>query len=256
MRIRQMFGLQLMMAAILVATVSIGLLVVASLAPLGLVRPFPEPPIKRSKVPWAQTRPISDPATLNRRADETDHAYFSRLATSVSAAIMHWWPHDDPAASRYTRVTFLQDYAVWSMSKFARWGNLQNYEFMSPGPALQRGFGFCSQKARAVFTILHDNGYQPSIMVHEQHVLIEVNDTVIDADYGIFIPLSLDDLKDRPYLVPFFYTNFPGERPLLTKVFSEGFYEHPDREAALSVLSFERQIRHFVWWARCLVGLG
>jgi hypothetical protein len=112
MRIGQIVGLQMVLAAILVATVSIGLLVVASLAPLGLVRAFPEPPIKRSKVPWAQTRPISDPATLNRRAGEPDHVYFNRLATSVSAAIMHWWPYDDPAASRYTRVTFLHDYAV------------------------------------------------------------------------------------------------------------------------------------------------
>jgi hypothetical protein len=239
--------LQLTITAVVVAIVSIALLIVASLAPLGLVDPFPDPPITRSKVPWAQTRPISDPATLNRRPGEGDHAYFKRLAVSVSAAIVHWWPEGDPAASQYTRVTFLSDYAVWSMSKLARWGNFQNYEFMSPGSALERGFGFCSQQARIIFSVLLDNGYRPAIMVHEQHTVLEVNGTIIDGSYGVFIPRSLDDLQDKPYLVSFFYVNFPDELPLLTKVFTEGFTKFSDMETLSGMLSFERKIQYLKW---------
>ncbi len=78
-RIKHFIGFQLVTVAALVGVVSIGLLVVASLAPLGLVRPFPDPPYWQGRVPWAQTRPISDPSTLNRRMDEPDHVYFKGL---------------------------------------------------------------------------------------------------------------------------------------------------------------------------------
>jgi len=235
------------MVAVAAGIVSISLVIVASLAPLGLVNPYPEPPIKRSSVPWAQTRPIADPSILNRRPGEDEHNYFRRLAVSVSAAIMHWWPQDDPAASRYTRVTFLSDYALWTMSKFARWGNLQNYEFMSPAPALQRGFGFCSQKSRIVFSVLIDNGYRPVLMNHEQHTVVEVNGTVIDSDYGVFIPFSLDVLQERRYLLSFYYVNFPRELPLLNRVYKEGFVPHSETEYLEGVLKFERQVQYLKW---------
>ena len=156
--------------------------------------------------------------------------YFKRLAVSVSAAIMHWWPENDPAASRYTRVTFLSDYALWTMSKFARWGNLQDYEYMSPRPALQRGFGFCSQMSKVVFSVLVDNGFRPVLINHEEHTVIEVNGTMIDSDYGVFIPFSLDDLQEKPHLVGFYYRNFPRQQRILDRVFRDGLRAAlPDR---------------------------
>lgn len=245
-RLRWIIGFQTLMISVAVGIVAVSLLVVASLGPLGLVRAFPEPPIKLSKVPWAQTRPISDPASLNRRPGEADHVYFKRLAVSVSGAIMHWWPQDDQAASQYTRITFLGDYVLWTMSKLARWSYFQSYEFMSPGPALQRGFGFCSQTSRIVFSILLDNGYRPLVMTHPQHTVVEVNGTVIDSDYGIFIPFSLNELRDKPYLVPFYYVNFPSELPLLRTVYAKGFTPLSAAELA-DLLRFEKRTRYLKW---------
>jgi len=246
-RMRWIVGFQMWMISIALAALAVILLVIASLAPLGLVHPFPEAPIKRSKVPWAQTRPIDNPATLNRRPGEGEHEYFKRLAVSVSAAIMHWWPQDDLRASRYTRVTLLSDYAVWGMSKLARWGNFQSYEFMSPGPALQRGWGFCSQTSRIVFSVLLDNGFRPLIMGHEQHTVVEVNGTMIDSDYGVFVPYSLKELQDRPYLASFYYANFPSELPLLREVFDDGFVPHSPTEYLAEVLAFERSVQYLKW---------
>ncbi len=161
---------------------------------------------------------------------------------------MHAWPFDDPAgASRYTRVTFFSDYVVWAMSKFSRWRNFQDYEFMSPGPALQRGFGFCSQKSRIVFSVLLDNGYWPVMKANPEHVVIEVDGTVIDADYGVFVPYSLEALKQEPYLVPFFYAQFQPWHPLLLKVFTEGFTDFSDIETLSGMLAFERELQYLKW---------
>lgn len=245
-RFRWIMGFQMWMTSVVVAIIAISLLVVASLAPLGLVNPFPEPPTKRTKVPWAQTRPIGNPASLNRRPGEAEHDYFKRLAVSVSAAIMHWWPQYDPAASQYTRVTFLSDYAAWGLSKLARFSSFQDYEFMSPGPALRRGFGFCSQTSRIVFSVLLDNGFRPLVMTHPEHTVVEVNGTVIDSDYGIFIPFSLKELKEKPFLAPFYYVNFPTEQTL-KKVFVEGFTPHSRTEVLEEVLAFERKIQYLKW---------
>jgi hypothetical protein len=244
---RSIVAVNLYFVGIAASILAMVLLVIASLTPLGLVNPFPTPPVQQSKVPWAQTRPIGDPSELNRRPGEAEHQYFKRLAVSVSAAIMHWWPENDPFASRYTRVTFLSDYAMWTMSKFARWGNLQNYEFMSPRPALQRGFGFCSQTSRIVFSVLIDNGFRPLLMNHEHHTVIAVNDTVIDSDYGVFIPHSLSDLQEKLYLIPFYYRNFPGQQPLLQKIFEEGFVPHSETEYLEGILKFERSVQYLKW---------
>ena len=244
---RSIIAVNLRVAGIAASILAVVLLVIASLAPLGLVHPYPEPPVKRTKVPWAQTRPISDPSVLDRRPGEAEHAYFKRLAVMVSAAIMHWWPEGDPLPSRYTRVTFLSDYVVWTMSKFSRWGNLQNYEYMSPAPALKRGFGFCSQMSRVVFSVLVENGFRPVVMYHENHVVIEVNGTMIDSDYGVFIPYSTAELQEKPFLVPFYYTNFPTEQPLLRKVFTEGFLPHSPTEYLEDVLKFEQSLQYRKW---------
>ena len=244
---RWIIAVNLRVAGIATCILAVVLLVIASLAPLGLVHPYPEPPVKQTKVPWAQTRPIGDPSVLNRRPGEAEHDYFRRLAVSVSAALMHWWPENDPAASRYTRVTFLSDYALWTMSKFARWGNLQDYEYMSPRPALQRGFGFCSQMSKVVFSVLVDNGFRPVLINHEEHTVIEVNGTMIDSDYGVFVPFSLDDLQEKPYLVPFYYRNFPGQQRVLGRVFREGFVPHSETEYLEGVLKFERSVQYLKW---------
>ena len=244
---RSIIAVNLYVAGIAASILAMVLLGIASLAPLGLVNPYPAPPVKQSRVPWAQTRPIGDPSELNRRPGEAEHQYFRRLAVSVSAAIMHWWPENDPFASRYTRVTFLSDYAMWTMSKFARWGNLQHYEFMSPGPALRRGFGFCSQTSMIVFSVLVDNGFRPLLMNHELHTVIAVNDTMIDSDYGVFIPHSLADLQEKPYLVPFYYRNFPSEQPLLKRVFEEGLVPHSETEYLEGILKFERSVQYLKW---------
>ena len=244
---RSIIAVNLRVAGSATCILAVVLLVIASLAPLGLVHPYPEPPVKQTKVPWAQTRPISNPSVLNRRPGESEHDYFRRLAVSVSAAIMHWWPENDPTASRYTRVTFLSDYPLWIMSKFARWGNLQDYEYMSPRPALQRGFGFCSQTSKVVFSVLVDNGFRPVLMNNEEHTVIEVNGTMIDFDYGVFIPFSLDDLQEKPHLVGFYYRNFPRQQRILDRVFREGFVPHSPTEYLEDVLKFERSVQYLKW---------
>lgn len=244
---RSIIAVNLKIAGVAASVLAVVLLVIASLAPLGLVHPYPVPPTKHSRVPWMQSRPIDDPAVLDRRPGEAEHEYFKRLAVRISAAIMHWWPENDPFASRYTRVTFLSDYALWTMSKFARWGNFQDYEFMSPSPALKRGFGYCSQTSKVVFSVLIDNGFRPVLMNDDEHTVIEVNGTVIDSDYGVFIPHSLDELQEKPYLVPFYYRNFPRHQRILKRVYERGFVPHSPTEYLEEMLKFERSVQYRKW---------
>jgi len=77
-------------------------------------------------------------------------------------------------------------------------------------------------------------------MNHEHHTVIAVNDTVIDSDYGVFIPHSLSDLQEKLYLIPFYYRNFRSEQPLLLRIFEEGFVPHSETEYLEDVLTFER----------------
>jgi hypothetical protein len=247
MTLRTFVSVALLQCGLISGLLGIGLLVLVSLSPLGLVDAYPTPPVHQSAAPWAQTRPLEDSSELDKRDGENDAAYFYRLAKMSSASIEHWWPIDDPARSRYTRVTLLSNYLLWSMSKLARWGNFQDIEFMSPDEIVERGFGVCSQASRLVAAVLHRNGYDPVIYEHEHHVVVQVNGVIIDGDYGVFIPHSVDYLKEHSYLLPFFYSNFKDALPLLVSIYEGGFNPHADMGRLFGQMRFEEKMRTFKW---------
>lgn len=119
---------------------------------------------------------------------------------------------------------------------------------MSPEHALARGFGVCSQAAKLVAAVLHRNGYDPIIYDHEKHVVVEVNGSVIDGDYGIFIPHSIDNLKEHPYLIPFFYSDFPNELPLLQEIYEGRFVARSDMEQLFQQKAFEEKMETYKWF--------
>jgi len=107
------------------------------------------------------------------------------------------------------------------ISSNMKWWN--EYEFASPKLALERGYGFCSQVSRIVYAILRDQDIPARVIQHPNHVLVEVAGSILDADYGVYIPHSAKVLQRTPELIAPYYSNHAGAIEGLKKIYGHGW---------------------------------
>lgn len=122
-------------------------------SPLGIVRAYPLPPKAAINGPLGTTRPITNVASLYRRADEPEAAYLECLTHDVADGITHYWTKGDtwtPSDSRYTGISPWDNYLLWLQGFLPRYANLRNYEFAIPSKAIRRGYEFFARGSPAL----------------------------------------------------------------------------------------------------------
>jgi len=214
--------------------------------PLGLVRAYPLPPESYRDGPFGLKREISDVKELYRRDSEENEEYFVRLSKSIYKGIVHYWHAGDAweeSDMRYTRISPWDNYLIWLLSFRSNRERLRAIEFMTPEKAIRRGYGFCSQMSRIAYTVLKRQGYDPRILFHEGHVIVEVDGMLIDPAYGVVLPQDRNEAAESAAeLVPVYYEGFESAFPHLIEIFSDGWDDLGERAQV-----FERGIR---WEAR------
>src|SRR5262249_54281334 len=142
--------------------------------------------------------------SLYRRLGEVESAYFDRLTKSVAAGIVHFWYEGDkwdPSDAIYTAVSPWDNYLLWLLDD-------PQHEFIEPDKAIERGYGFCSQVARIVYSILDNQGISSKVLGYQGHVVAEANGQILDADYGVYIPHSALWMQTHPEAVSAYYRDF------------------------------------------------
>jgi hypothetical protein len=128
------------------------------------------------------------------------HAYFIALTKLVSQGILHYW---QPAGmDKYNiRLPWTENYVLRTLSyinpKF-----FAMYEFQDYHRALARGIGLCSQHAIIESGILQEKGIPARLIELQGHVILtaQVDEGqwwVLDPDYGLVIPMSLDAAQEH-----------------------------------------------------------
>jgi hypothetical protein len=71
-----------------------------------------------------------------------------------------WYVGDewDSSDAAYAAVSPWDNYLLWLLK--------DRYEFMDPGRAIERGYGFYSQVSRIVYLILDDRGIPSKVLEH------------------------------------------------------------------------------------------
>lgn len=127
-------------------------------------------------------------------------AYFTALTQLVSDGILHYWREDGMDEYRL-RLPWSENFLIRAMSyvnpKFFRL-----YEFQDVDRALERGVGLCSQHAIIQTGILRAQGTDARLVELNGHVVLtaEVEEGewwVLDPDYGVVIPMSLDAAEEH-----------------------------------------------------------
>lgn len=100
-------------------------------------------------------------------------------------------------------MPFLKSWPIWLAGfKAALLGDNFVVEFCDAERGLERGFGFCSQRALILKDILRKNGLDAHVRKMYGHVVCMVHDgsreILLDPDYGFAIPHSLEYLHEHP----------------------------------------------------------
>ncbi|HBM90550.1 MAG TPA: hypothetical protein DD400_01535 [Rhodospirillaceae bacterium] len=203
-----------------------GILFLAFVAasPLGWVSAYPAMPEKAINREWGEIIPIKDVKSLYKKKDEETTTYYKRLVNAVFEGIGRFWVVGkgwQPSDAIYTRVSPWDNYLLWGYSFLPGHEHFAQYEFAIPQKTIDRGYGFCSQVARMVYYILHDQGIKATVKHHPNHVIVAVDEGIIDANYGVFVPHTTEQMRDNQQIIETYYNRLPKELPAVRRIFSE-----------------------------------
>lgn len=147
---------------------------------------------------------------LRKKDVESDYDYFARLTTTVNQYMIHFWPRDVTQRHAYgTDIPIFENYLLWLLGHIdARFSGI--HEYLEPDRALHRGYGLCSQHSLIITNILNQEGYHSRLILLSGHIVSTVRDSkghwsVLDGDYGVFIPHSLQYLEENSQEIDRYY---------------------------------------------------
>ena len=233
------------------AGVGTALLFFVSAYPLGLVSAYPAPPASAIEGPLGFSQKVADVEDLYRRPAERMQAYLERLTTAVAGGMVHYWTEGDrwaAADAPYTRIGVFDNYLLWMLSFRPEYQeNLQNYEFVTPRKALDRGYGFCSQVSKIVYSVLTDQGIEATIYSSPEHTVVVSNGNILDSDYGVFVPHSLEDVQQEPSIIDAYYAQFGAMLPLLKRAYGQTWQPLGTAEDFNAVHAYEVKFERLKW---------
>jgi hypothetical protein len=233
------------------AGLGLGLLLFTAAAPLGFVKPYPAPPHAAVDGELGLSRAISDVRSLYRNPGEVLPVYLDRLTRSVAAGMVHYWTIGgswSPPDARFTGISIFDNYLLWVYRLLPAYrANFQDYEFLTPDKAVARGYGFCSQVSKLVYSILHDQGIASTIVNNAQHTIVEADGAILDADYGVFVPHSIDWVQQHPDAVDHYYAAFAASLPLLRQAYAQPWQTLGSDAAFAEVRAYETRFERLKW---------
>jgi hypothetical protein len=113
---------------------------------------------------------------------------------------------------------------------------------------MRRGYGFCSQVSRIVWSVLEDQGIDARVLGNAQHVVVEAEGSILDSDYGVFTPHDTKWMQaNADTAVPVYYKDFPRMQPLLTQTYKEGWYDTDPNGTFDYMRRYETKMDRYKW---------
>ena len=138
-----------------------------------------------------------------------------RLTKIFSSGVMHYWPEPDEY-DEYVLYGWQENWALafagrielFFLSKGgARQPKIVRFERADYEDIVSKGVGFCSQVAQAVVDYLGEQGISAYVLNLEGHVvavvgpLIDQQEYIVDADYGVLLPFGRKEAEGHPELI-------------------------------------------------------
>ena len=155
-----------------------------------------------------------------------------KVTTIFSSGVMHYWPEPGQRdenilygwrenwvlALAANFEAFLLDAGILSDPKF---GRLERFGYEN---IISKGVGFCSQVSLAVTDYLEDQGVHSYVWGLDGHVvsvvgpLADGQQYIVDADYGVYLPYSREEIEKSPDIIRSTYVNAGYTEPVVQKL--------------------------------------
>lgn len=148
-------------------------------------------------------------------ADTSDRAaYVTRLTMTLHAGVVHSDADYEPRLHTHDYTIPVQEnYILWAYQ--FRGERFDHWMFSDPYRAFEKGYGLCSDYALMLSGVLLERGIPARIVEIRDHVVVTAEIApgewwVLDADFGVVIPHSLEAMKRDPALVDAYYDTTIG----------------------------------------------
>jgi hypothetical protein len=152
--------------------------------------------------------------------------YIINVNSAVDRSVTHYWgekdvvingvlgrAQDPEGIERYHLHVPIQENYILFVVGYLIPDNFNKYIFTDYRKGLDRGVCGCSQSAIILNGVLQSKNIESHLILTPQHSVVdalvdpETNEWwVLDPDYGVVIPHSLDELKENPDLVRSYYS--------------------------------------------------
>ncbi len=177
-----------------------------------------------NKPPLTRIAPEIAVAELER-LDPSTTAAIDRATMLVGAGMANYWPSADRADDE-TECGLAENPDFWIKMRWAELvgdgspesSDLRRAERADWRTALRLGVGFCSQQALVLVGYLREHGIEAEVMRLGGHVIAVATTPdgprVLDADYGVVLPMALSEAERSPELVRAHYlaAGYPAQQ--------------------------------------------
>ena len=177
-----------------------------------------------NKPPLTRIAPEIAVAELER-LDPSTTAAIDRATMLVGAGMANYWPSADRADDE-TECGLAENPDFWIKMRWAELvgdgspesSDLRRAERADWRTALRLGVGFCSQHALVLVGYLREHGIEAEVMRLDGHAIAVAKTPdgprVLDADYGVVLPMALSEAERSPELVRAHYlaAGYPAQQ--------------------------------------------
>lgn len=150
-------------------------------------------------------------------------SYVKTITQTISKGIAHYW-HDEGIDKYNLRIPFYENYLLFIASYIIP-KHFLKYEFMDYRRAIDRGVGLCSQHAIIIAEVLKEKGIYSRVICLSGHIVAtaqvdnENNEWwVVDSDYGVVIPHSIDSIEKRTEIISPYYREHGYDESVISKL--------------------------------------
>jgi len=158
-------------------------------------------------------QPTSFHKTLSQLTDLPDEnkKNFAAKATQIIAkgiAHIHWERNQDDKFNQL--VPIWENYFLYFMGKYSGIPEFEKYHFANYKRSLKRGIGVCGDTSMILSQVLTKHNINNNIVTFPGHVVVEAKfddgiGYVLDADFGVVIPIAVDEIKKNSDMVANLY---------------------------------------------------
>ena len=129
--------------------------------------------------------------------------YSARLAHVISKSLAHIDWYNETDNQKYNQlIPIWENYLLYFMGKFSGIPEFQRYHYTNYKRSLRRGVGICGDASIAMSQLLDKQSIPNQIISFPGHVVVSAivgnKEWVFDPDYGVVLPISLDQLNQTP----------------------------------------------------------